>query len=314
VHIVKRVILGARKYVVPPPTQLIVEFTRRCNRKCDPCARTLLNIPPAEISVETFKKLLTPNILRVAVLGLGEPFAHPDIWELIDLCGSRLVSFTTNADMIDFKRLAKYKNVSLVISHYDERQTEALKECRKLGITAYCQHILIPGRHQENGCSNATWLNPIQFHESVKHYDDLDQGNWAEVREKLVGGVIPPLYPTRQRCPDPWFSIRVMANGDIFPCCHSTAVPPGGYREIYHGHQAYFHAERFKLGNIETDDILKLWYGDKYKRHRKFLCDNEVQGKTLTVEQYSDLHKKSCDSSGEFDYCRGCTVRWGKAC
>jgi MoaA/NifB/PqqE/SkfB family radical SAM enzyme len=69
---------------------LQIEPTRNCNLKCKSCTRT----PDlhGNISIETFKQILEHHDPRyfdwIKLQGLGEPFMHPEIAQLVDIAKS----------------------------------------------------------------------------------------------------------------------------------------------------------------------------------------------------------------------------------
>lgn len=243
---------------------------------------------------------------RVVFLGMGEPFCHPQIWDLIDACGHRMVSITTNGLLLDYDRLRLYKNVSLNISHYGPEQDKILAVCRHYGIKANLNVLLLPGKTYGKA---GMFLHPICFDEKTRHYDDV--GGWEQLQPTLCGNQVPPIAPTRHACVDPWFTIRVMANGNIYPCTHSSVIP-GGYPERYLDHTMRVPGEKYVMGNV-SQGILRVWYGRKYRRHRRFLRAVECPGKEITNKELVKL-RKSTDNKPGFAYCEACLVRWGKSC
>ncbi|MCK9362513.1 MAG: tungsten cofactor oxidoreductase radical SAM maturase [Syntrophales bacterium] len=74
---------------LPDARKLYIEPTTRCNLHCRTCIRNVWSDPEAEMSMETFRRLVEglevlPNLTRVDFTGLGEPLSHPNIMEMIE--------------------------------------------------------------------------------------------------------------------------------------------------------------------------------------------------------------------------------------
>ena len=71
-------------------TKLYVEPTTLCNLECRTCIRNVWDTPTTLMPMEVFHTLLEqtkefPEMKRVVLSGLGEPFTHPDILEMVRL-------------------------------------------------------------------------------------------------------------------------------------------------------------------------------------------------------------------------------------
>lgn len=92
-------------YVATEPIVANIEVTTRCNLKCIHCARSFYDIPPQDMSIDTFDDILNllPHAYQITIVGLGEPLLHPNIVEIIEKASDkqRKVILVTNAILLD---------------------------------------------------------------------------------------------------------------------------------------------------------------------------------------------------------------------
>jgi MoaA/NifB/PqqE/SkfB family radical SAM enzyme len=70
---------------------LQIEVTNHCNIKCHFCSNPVLKTKKGMMTLELFKKTINsavehPRVKAVNLVGIGESFLNPDIWEMIDYC------------------------------------------------------------------------------------------------------------------------------------------------------------------------------------------------------------------------------------
>ena len=72
---------------VPLPTHIQVEPTTRCNALCGSCSRSSLanNQLKNDLQLETIERILEtfPDLKSIRLLGLGEPFLHPEFEKIL---------------------------------------------------------------------------------------------------------------------------------------------------------------------------------------------------------------------------------------
>ena len=77
-----------KKLVMPLPKYIQLEPTIRCNYDCVGCTRlTVLKDRVLDISVDQVKKILKliPTLKKIKLMGLGEPFLHPEYENILKL-------------------------------------------------------------------------------------------------------------------------------------------------------------------------------------------------------------------------------------
>jgi radical SAM protein with 4Fe4S-binding SPASM domain len=87
------------------PYDIQVDISNICNLDCKMCARHFVDRSETTIAFDNFKKIIDRlgNIEEIALVGLGEPFMHPQIFEAIKYCKDRNISvkITTNGLLLD---------------------------------------------------------------------------------------------------------------------------------------------------------------------------------------------------------------------
>src|ERR1044071_6114787 len=90
------------------PVEYIVETTAKCNLYCPMCPRETHKQPKADMSEEVFETLVREAgdaAEHMMLIGLGEPFMDPHIFQRIELCHRHSVStlLSTNGTFLDEK-------------------------------------------------------------------------------------------------------------------------------------------------------------------------------------------------------------------
>lgn len=106
------------------PFQANIEPTSRCNFKCAMCQTSQWQRQRGDMSLEQFQRVLEqiPTLYSIKLVGMGEPFLNPHLFDMIELARSRgiAVKTTTNGSFLDqeHRRLVlasglRYLNISL---------------------------------------------------------------------------------------------------------------------------------------------------------------------------------------------------------
>lgn len=108
------IIKSPKSFVLP--YNLVVENTTRCNLNCQHCWRTTVE-KPTDMEFDLYKRMIDEILpKKVNILGNGEPFIHPEVFEFIDYAKRKncLVYTSTNGILID-----KQKAKRLIDLHVD---------------------------------------------------------------------------------------------------------------------------------------------------------------------------------------------------
>lgn len=86
------------------PRTAQIAVTNRCNFNCPMCQRNDLKIEIKDIDLFLFEKILArlDGVKNVVLTGWGEPFLHPDLFQMIKLCKANGMNarLTTNGSLL----------------------------------------------------------------------------------------------------------------------------------------------------------------------------------------------------------------------
>jgi MoaA/NifB/PqqE/SkfB family radical SAM enzyme len=119
----------SRRYAYRAPDMVQIDLTQRCNSRCFICwlhsPFIEKKVPEFDMDLETevVKKFITDIAIsgtkQIIFSGGGEPFMHPDVWEILEVAEKAGVDFTiyTNLTLLneeDIKILTFFKRLTLV--------------------------------------------------------------------------------------------------------------------------------------------------------------------------------------------------------
>ena len=89
------------------PIHIQLEHTTYCNMNCKSCERSKFITHPQHLSLETFQRILAQiHPKKITLGGVGEPFMHPKIFEIIRLAKADgcSINTTTNGTLLTQER------------------------------------------------------------------------------------------------------------------------------------------------------------------------------------------------------------------
>src|SRR5437016_7998587 len=104
--------LAGRSRLAALPVEYIVETTAKCNLYCPMCPRETHAQPKADMSRTVFETLVREageSAEHMMLIGLGEPFMDPHIFERIEFCHDHSIStlLSTNGTFLDERNAAR---------------------------------------------------------------------------------------------------------------------------------------------------------------------------------------------------------------
>src|SRR5215210_5325101 len=104
--------LRGKKALAGLPVEYIVETTAKCNLYCPMCPRETHKQPKEDMPDEIFSRLVREagaSAEHMMLIGLGEPFLDPKIFERIEYCAEHGIStlLSTNGTLLDEANAAK---------------------------------------------------------------------------------------------------------------------------------------------------------------------------------------------------------------
>lgn len=278
------------------PINVTVEPTNVCNLRCPVCETGSgeLGRPNRAMTLAEFQTVIEKIGAHTNTLMfyfMGEPFLNRDAYRMIRIAkeaGIPWVTTCTNGDAVDPAQLvlSGLDEVSFQIGGMTQgthqiyrvtgnfervlnnlRETVRLKRKHGAKIRVVCGMILM--RHNEHekelfrqtmkeiGVDEAVIIDPCV--RTVKQAHELlpsDKQRWIYDPAALTEGVLRPRNSPHNSCPWIYYSMVILANGDVVPCCRDAAG-------------------KFVMGNILTQGLMEIWNGDQFKKFRKTLLTNQ---------------------------------------
>src|SRR5438309_1411554 len=130
--------LAGRSRLNALPVENSVETTAKCNLYCPMCPREVYKQPKTDMSDAVFERLVRESgstAEHMMLIGLGEPFMDPKIFDRIELCHRHSVStlLSTNGTFLDEKLSARVLDSPLeqITLSFDGASKETFEFYRK---------------------------------------------------------------------------------------------------------------------------------------------------------------------------------------
>jgi radical SAM protein with 4Fe4S-binding SPASM domain len=263
--------LARRSHLRALPVEYIVETTAKCNLYCPMCPRETHKQPKAHMADGVFERLVgeaAGSAEHMMLIGLGEPFMDPRIFERIELCHRHSVStlLSTNGTFLDEKLAARVLASPLeqITLSFDGARKETfefyrkgakfekvrdnfvrfarMKHERRSKLQVVVQMVRMEGNAAEVNDFVAFWrqvpgIDQIRIKEDETNLMRPDAGHaaddWKHPCHYLWRG---PMY--------------VKQNGDVYPCCQSYML------------------DGQPLGNLERQSLAQIWNSQEMERMR----------------------------------------------
>lgn len=264
--------LTGRAKLAALPVEYIVETTAKCNLYCPMCPRETHKQPKADMTDEVFERLVRESgntAEHMMLIGLGEPFMDPAIFERIEFCHRHSVSslLSTNGTFLDEKVAARVLDSPLeqITLSFDGAKKETfefyrkgakfekvrdnfvrfarMKHERRSKLQVVVQMVKMDGNASEVGDFLAFWsaipgVDQVRIKADETNLMHPDSGHaaadWKHPCHYLWRG---PMY--------------VKQNGDVYPCCQSYML------------------DGAPLGNIETASLVNIWNAEPMQQMRR---------------------------------------------
>ncbi|MCC7154815.1 MAG: radical SAM protein [Bryobacterales bacterium] len=270
------------------PVEYIVETTAKCNIYCPMCPRETHKQPKEDMTAEVFETLVREagqSAEHMMLIGLGEPFLDPEIFDRIEYCAKHRIStlLSTNGTLLDEKmadRLLQGPLEHITLS-FDGATKESfeyyrkgarfervrdnfvrfarMKHERKAKVQVVVQMVRMERNAGEAGEFRRFWsavpgVDLIRIKEDETNLMRPDAGHeaaaWKHPCHYLWRG---PLY--------------IKHNGDVYPCCQSYML------------------DGAPIGHVGERPLKEIFDGEEMRRMR-------------------DLHVRG--RAGEIDICSRC--------
>lgn len=223
------------------PVEYIVETTAKCNLYCPMCPRETHKQPKEDMPPEVFEKLVAEagaTAEHMMLIGLGEPFLDPAIFDRIHYCEKHGIStlLSTNGTLLDeaaAQRLldSPLAHITLSFDGYSKETFEHYRKGAKFervrdNFIRFCeskhrrgsrlqtvvQMVRMPGNRHEEADFRRFW-SQVKGVDQIRVKDDETNLVQPESRGGVAGG---------RRCHYLWRGpVYVKHDGRVYPCCQS---------------------------------------------------------------------------------------------
>ena len=278
------------------PINITIEPTNRCNLNCPVCetGAGILGRPPQSMSFEQFKVIidkLSPHTNTLLFYFMGEPFLNKYAYEMVRYAkdsGIPWITTCTNGDPVLPEELVKsgINEVSFQIggmsqethqvyrvnSNFERvmrnlQETVALKHELGSDIRIKCGFILM--KHNEHevenffstmddmGVDEANVIDPcVRNIEQGELYLPTDKKRWYYDVGAFNRGVLKPAKLPDNRCPWIYYSLTVLVNGDVVPCCRDSKG-------------------EHVMGNLLSQDLNEIWNNQRFQAFREDIVKDQ---------------------------------------
>jgi radical SAM protein with 4Fe4S-binding SPASM domain len=255
------------------PVEYIVETTAKCNLYCPMCPREVYKQPKADMPDAVFERLVRESgstAEHMMLIGLGEPFMDPKIYERIEFCHRHSIStlLSTNGTFLDEKASARVLDTPLeqLTFSFDGAKKESFEFYRKGANFEKVRNnfVRFARMKKERGSNLQIVVQMIRMERNAGEVEDFLKF-WSEVQGvdqvRIKEDETNMLRPDAGHAGDDWKHpchylwrgpMYVKQNGDVFPCC-----------------QAYIMAGDISaVGNLERQSLAEIWNSDEMQRMR----------------------------------------------
>ena len=232
---------------IPPFSNLEINITDLCNRKCFFCPKSNRKIFPNRnefLTDELFERIMNQLASlsfkgRISFCGLSEPFMHKNLVSLVliakKLCPQSYLDILTNGDfltIVNVKALFKSGLDNIKISMYDgPHQIESFNSIKEK-CSLSDEQFVIRKRYLSSGNSFGMTIN--------------NRGGSVKLKEY---GIIPLKEPLQRSCYYPFHKLIIDYNGDVMIC-------PCDWEKKY------------VIGNLRKESILDIWTSEAITKVR----------------------------------------------
>lgn len=224
------------------PVEYIVETTAKCNLYCPMCPRETFRQPKEDMTAEIFDRLVREaahSAEHMMLIGLGEPFLDPEIFDRIEYCDRHRIStlLSTNGTLLDeaaARRLLRTPLAHVTLSfdgatresfefyrkgaRFEKVRDNFVRFARMKHESGSRMHVVVQMVRMERNAGEVEdfvrFWNAVPGVDQVRIKEDEtnlmrpaaghEAGDWKHPCHYLWRG---PMY--------------VKHNGDVYPCCQS---------------------------------------------------------------------------------------------
>src|SRR5580658_1488053 len=251
------------------PVEYIVETTAKCNLYCPMCPRETHKQPKEDMTDEIFERLVKDSegtAEHMMLIGLGEPFLDPKIFDRIEYCERHGVAtlLSTNGTLLDEEAATKLLDSPLahITLSFDGASKETFEHYRKGArfekvrdnfvrfarmkhergskMQVVAQMVRMPGNAHEVDAFRSFW-SAVPGVDQVRVKED----ETALVQEGVHASNV-------RRCHYLWRgAMYVKHDGRVYPCCQSYSL------------------DGEPVGDLRTGSLPEIFNSDEMRRLRR---------------------------------------------
>ena len=254
------------------PVEYIVETTARCNLYCPMCPRESHPQPKADMDGGVFESLVRQagdTAEHMMLIGLGEPFLDPHIFERIEFCHRHSVStlLSTNGTLLDERVAARVLDSPLeqITLSFDGASKETFEFYRKgANFEKVRDNFVRFARMKRQRRSRLQVV--VQMVRMDRNAGEVDQfiRFWSAVpgvdQIRIKADETNLMNPGAARDPADWKhpchylwrgAAYIKQNGDVYPCCQSYML------------------DGAPLGNLASEPLVQIWNSGPMREMRR---------------------------------------------
>jgi len=264
--------LARRPKLAALPVEYIVETTAKCNLYCPMCPRETHKQPKADMSGAVFERLARESgstAEHMMLIGLGEPFMDPHIFERIELCHQHSIStlLSTNGTFLDERIAERLLTSSLeqITLSFDGATKESFEYYRKGAKFEKVRDNFVRFARMKHARRSKMQVvvqmvrmerNAAEVAEFVRFWSAVPGVDQIRIKEDETNLMRPEAGHTAEDWKYPchylWRGpLYFKQNGDVYPCCQSYML------------------DGAPLGNIEEHPLERIWNSDEMQRMRR---------------------------------------------
>jgi radical SAM protein with 4Fe4S-binding SPASM domain len=254
------------------PVEYIVETTAKCNLYCPMCPRETHKQPKADMSGNVFERLVRQagrTSEHMMLIGLGEPFMDPKIFEHIEFCHEHSIStlLSTNGTFLDEKTAARVLDSPLeqITLSFDGAKKETFEFYRKGAKFEKVRDNFVRFARMKHERRSKLQIvvqmvkmegNAAEVDDFVRFWSALPGVDQVRVKEDETNLMRPDAGHAAEEWKHPchylWRGpMYVKQSGDVYPCCQSYML------------------DGAPVGNIEQQPLAEIWNSAPMQQMRR---------------------------------------------
>ena len=254
------------------PVEYIVETTAKCNLYCPMCPRETHKQPKEDMTEEIFGRLVAESSRsaeHMMLIGLGEPFMDPKIFERIEYCARHNIStlLSTNGTFLDEGLSARLVDSTLehITLSFDGATKESFEYYRKgARFEKVRDNFLRFARMKKERRAKIQVVvqmvrmerNAAEVEEFVRFWSNAPGVDQVRVKEDETNLMRPDAghsaaewkYPCHYLWRGPMY---VKHNGEVYPCCQSYML------------------DGQPVGRVGLQTLDQIWNSEEMQRMRR---------------------------------------------